>query len=642
MFDSEKKSPLDRLRKGLYSRNSAESEPRRHEMHAEHIDVPDSWDEEEKEKNSSDPAAPGAPRHRRIYRIVFASSAVFLALALAIAAYTFLSGGNFVSVDNVDILIEGPATIAGGDTLSLDATVSNKNQTPIQLVDLVVEYPQGTKDPSDPSRDLTQVRESLGDINSQSIAQKTLSSVIFGQEGNVKDIKFTVEYRTADSNAIFSKEKVYHVTVSSSPVIVTVDAPEKVIAGTSFGVTITVTSNATQLVKNLLLSLDYPFGFSAVSADPAATYSDNIWKIGDLAPGAKRVIKLQATVTGDDGANKTVHANVGIEDPASERDIGTTIVTEDYTLTIERPFLGIDLTLDGNHGDLAAQPGHAVRSDILWVNNSASQISSARIVAKLSGSVLDRNSITVDNGGYYDSLANTITWDAGRSPGLDTIAPGANGRVGFIVASVQAAPGQAILNPSISIAVSAQGNRTDETGAPQSVNTAVTRSIKVVSNLALSAHAIYSQGPFKNTGPIPPRVDQTTTYTVIWTVTNTSNTITGAKATAVLPQYVKWVGAVNPSDANISYDPKSGTVEWDIGDVPQNADIGTGAKQVSFQISFTPSANQVGVAADLEGQASLTGNDVFTGATLKNSASSLSTRITTDLLYKNGDEAVQQ
>ncbi|HEU5114996.1 MAG TPA: hypothetical protein VFT82_04500 [Candidatus Paceibacterota bacterium] len=640
MFESENKSGLDRLKKSLYSRNVGESEAPRHSIHGEEVTVPESWDEPGEAGGENAPKL--SPERRYAYKIVFICSALFLLAAFAIAAYTFLSGGNFVSVDNVDILIEGPATIAGGDTLSLDVTVANKNQTGIQLVDLVAEYPQGTKDPLDPSKDLTQERISLGDINSQSVAQKNLSAILFGQEGDVKDIKFTAEYRTADSNAIFFKEKVYHVTISSSPVIVSVDSLDKVQGGEPFDMTVTVTSNTTDTVKNLLLSLDYPFGFSVVSSDPAATYGDNVWDIGDLAPGAKRIIKLRATATGDDGEDKTMHANVGIQSSQNEREIATTIITQDHTFTIEKPFLGIDLTLDGSHSDLAAAAGHIVHGDILWSNNSASQITNARIVATLSGNVLDRNSVTVEDGGYYDSLSNSIIWDSGRATSLATIAPGANGRVSFTLSSSPLSPGQAVSNPQITIAVSASGDRTDESGAPQSVNTAVTRSVKLASNLALSSRAVYSQGPFKNTGPMPPKVDQATTYTVIWTVTNTSNTVTGAKVTANLPPYVKWTGAVDPSDASISYDPKSGSVEWDVGDVPANADIGSGAKQVSFQISFTPSANQAGGSPDLVSDAAITGTDVFTGAVLQNSAPGLSTRITTDLLFSNGDEIVQQ
>jgi hypothetical protein len=645
MFESDKKSALDRLKKGLYSRNTPETESQRHSIHGEQVVVPESWENASLEQPVNPDAVhvmPVGDKQRHIYKIIFMCSGIFFLIALAVAAYTFFGGGNYISVDNVDILIDGPASIGGGEPLSLNVSVVNKNQTEIQLVDLVAEYPQGTKDSIDPTKDLSRVRLSLGNIGSQSVVQKPMNSVMFGQEGDIRDIKFTAEYRTADSNAIFFKEKIYHVTISSSPVTVLIDTLDKASSGEPFDMAITIGSNTTDPVKNVLMSLDYPFGFTMVSSDPAATYGDNIWDIGDLAPGAKRVIHIRASASGQDGEDKTIHANVGIQSTTNEREMATTIVTRDHSFTIEKPFLGLDLALDGSRGDVAVEAGRAVRGDIIWTNNSSSVITGAKIVAKLNGTVLNKASVSADSGGFYDSQANTITWQAGRSTGLDSIAPGADGRVGFSVSSIVSSLGQSSVNPQISVAVTASGDRVSETGAPQSVNTAVTRSIKLATNLSLSARALYSQGPISNHGPIPPKVDQSTTYTIVWTVTNTSNNITGAKVTASLPPYMSWTGIINPTDANISYDPNAGGIVWNVGEVSRNADIGTGAKQVAFQMSLKPSANQAGNSPDIVGPATITGTDVFTGATIKNSAANLTTRITTDLLYRTGDEVVQK
>jgi hypothetical protein len=99
---------------------------------------------------------------------------------------------------------------------------------------------------------------------------------------------------------------------------------------------------------------------------------------------------------------------------------------------------------------------------------------------------------------------------------------------------------------------------------------------------------------------------------------------------------------MSPTDANISYDPNAGGIVWNVGSVARNADIGSGAKQVSFQVSLKPSANQAGQVPDIIGPATISGTDVFTGVNLQNSAPSLTTRTSTDLLYKAGDEIVQK
>ncbi|MBI5134521.1 MAG: hypothetical protein HZA81_04035 [Candidatus Taylorbacteria bacterium] len=639
MFQSDKKSPLERVQKSLYSRDDRFPESPRHDLHARDESVPEEWKGEEPRPEE---VKGSMKKIRKAYSYLFVAAFGFFLVAAAIGGYTLFGGKNFVSVQNVDILIEGPSSVAGGDVLALNVSVVNRNTTGIELVELVAEYPEGTKDPEYPERDLGKVRFPLGDIGSNSIAQKTLRSIMFGPEGTGREIKFSAEYRTAGSNAIFFKEKSYRVAVSSSPVLVAIDALSKVLGGQSSDMVVTVSSNTPSPVKDLLLSLEYPFGFSVVSATPQPSYGNNIWRIGDLAPGAKKSFAIRYSLEGQDGEEKVVRANVGIQSQSNEREIATTIISRDHSFAIERPFLALDVALNGERADLAAEPGKVVRADILWQNNSQGRISGARIEAKLSGNVLDKGSVSVENGGYYDSLSNAIVWEAGRTAGLDSLAPGESGRVTFSFSSVSSIPGESAINPLISVSASAQGGRVDESGAPQEVLAASGRSVKLVSNLSLSARVLRSQGPISNSGPVPPRVDQPTTYTVVWTVTNTSNSITGARVEAALPPYVSWTGVTSPADANISYNPTGGIVTWNVGSVPRNASVGSGAKQVAFQVSFKPSANQVGSAPEIVSQASIVGLDTFTGATLRNSAQSLSTRTSSDLFYKAGDEAVQE
>jgi hypothetical protein len=302
--------------------------------------------------------------------------------------------------------------------------------------------------------------------------------------------------------------------------------------------------------------------------------------------------------------------------------------------------LGLDLTLDGNRSDLATEAGRVVRSEIIWKNNSQNKIINTRIEVKLTGNVLDKNSVSVSDGGFYDSLTNTIVWEGGRSPGLDNIAPGDDGRINFNFRS-NSLEGQTATNPMITVSVSASGDRIDESGAPAEIKSGISRSVKLVSNLAISAQSVHTGGPIKNTGPVPPKAEVATTYTVLWTVTNTTNVVSSARVVATLPAYMTWTGTISPADANISYNPTGGVITWNVGELPRNALVGSGAKQVAFQVSLQPSVGQVGQAPEIISAAKIQGIDVFTGATIQNSAPSLSTRTTSDLLWRSGNEIVQ-
>jgi len=636
MFESDKKSALDRLKKGLYSRTDRFGESPRHDIHSTDSEVPSAWEEKKEEI----PAPDLHPGVRLWYRRILIGSAIFFIIAFLAAVYALLGGKTFVSVDNIDIRIEGPASIAGGETLTLTTSIDNKNATDMQLADLIVEFPDGAKDPSNQAKDLTRERISVGDIQAGAIAQKNVSAVLYGESGAEKKIKFTVEYRTPGSNAIFFKEKYYTLSISSSPITLTLDARDSVTAGAESPMKITVTSNTTSVVKNVLLSLEYPFGWSLASSDPLPTYGDSVWRIGDLAPGAKRTITIRGIAEGQDGEERTIHAHVGMQSASDEKEISTAIISDSHTFSLEKPFLSLSLSLNGMaSGDLPIDPGRLVRTDVIWTNNMSDKITNGRIEAKLSGAALDRNSVSTDGDGYYDSRTNTIVWDGGRLSDLKEIAPGATGRVGFSFYPLRSGP-EVQGNASITISIIASGSRISASGGTQSVQSTASRTIKLVSNLSLAARALRTQGSFTNSGPIPLRADQETTYTVVWTLTNTSNNISRAEVVATLPQGVRWTGLVSPSDAGLSYNDSTGEIVWSAGNI-----LGGGQsqpKEVSFQVGVTPNVSQIGTVPQIIGAATVTAVDDFTGATLKNSSQALTTRTTTDIFWKSGDEVVQQ
>ena len=85
-------------------------------------------------------------------------------MALGFAFSKFFLGNNVVSGNNIDILVSGPVSIAGGEVLPLDIEVKNNNNIDLNTVDLRVEYPAGTKSADDQSVDLPRYSETLGDI----------------------------------------------------------------------------------------------------------------------------------------------------------------------------------------------------------------------------------------------------------------------------------------------------------------------------------------------------------------------------------------------------------------------------------------------------------------------------------------------
>src|SRR3990167_5906971 len=88
-----------------------------------------------------------AERRGSFVKKFFVIAVALFVISAAGAAFVFFGGANFISSENVDIKVVGPVSIGGGQETSFDINVLNNNNTNLDSVSLLVEYPAGTRSP---------------------------------------------------------------------------------------------------------------------------------------------------------------------------------------------------------------------------------------------------------------------------------------------------------------------------------------------------------------------------------------------------------------------------------------------------------------------------------------------------------------
>ncbi len=582
------------------------------------------------------PLAEAAVKRSSFFTLLLVFSVLFFGAALLFGVYMIYGGGNSVSSENVTISVVGPVAVAAGQPLSLDIVVQNDNNAKLSEADLILEYPEGTKSAGDNPKDLVREREPLGDIATGELVRRKITPVLYGEEGTSKEIKATVEYHVAGSNALFFAEYSYSVTIGSAPVGMKITALKEVTSGQNVDVTVQVTSNSADVIRGVLVKGTYPFGFTPTSVDPQSTYGASGWLLGDLAAGASRTIHIKGRLDGQDGEERVFSFETGVESENEEGKIATSFLTQSASMLVKRPFIGIAVSLDGiNAKEYGVPPGKLISARIDWANNTQSVITEPEIVVTFAGDLFDRDSVT-PQGGFYKSSNNTIVWNASSDPQFKNLSPGTKGSFGFTFATKHTAgnTGSLIQKPQVSFTVNVSGKRLTDSNINEEVSTVETRTIKLSTEPNLISRIVSSVGPFKNTGPQPPKADQATTYTVIWSLTNTTNAASKGKVTGFLPPYATWLGISAPSEEKVTYNQIDRSVTWDVGTLAPYAGVTADPREAAFQISFTPSIGQVGQSPDLVTRIQFDATDVFTGASLSASRTNLSTRMPTD---PNGD-----
>jgi hypothetical protein len=265
------------------------------------------------------------------------------------------------------------------------------------------------------------------------------------------------------------------------------------------------------------------------------------------------------------------------------------------------------------------------------------RISDLEIEAKVGGNSLDRFTVSASSG-FYRSIDNTILWDKTTKPNFVVVEPSGGGIVSFTLASYPLSTllSSGRIGNELTVDVSVKAKRFSDANVPEEITSSVSKTIRINSNITLNGKSLYFTGPFSNQGPIPPRADQNTTYTIVWTATNTLNDVSDAVVRAVLPGYVTWVGNISPTNESVTYNSSTREVDWNVGSIKAGAGLSGLPREVAFQVSIIPSLSQRGTSPIIVGPAAITGTDRFTGATLNDSATALSTSIA-DYFMQSGN-----
>lgn len=638
--EEEKLNNIEKLKGKLFS-NTYETkiEYRDHFSQARKKTIPEAW----VDKVKTTAAVDHFINKTSVFKKIFIGSIAFFLLALGYVGYMFFFGGNIVSNDNISISIFGNTFTDGGEDLPLQIQIINKNNTDLDLVDLVVEYPKSST--GDLTSETERLRESLGTISAGAVRNENVNVILFGEQGSIRQVRVAIEYRVEGSNAIFVKEKMYDVTINTTPINLSIDAPREVTPNQDITIALKTSLNSTRTLDGVMIKAEYPVGFQYTSAEPKPTLGNNIWVIGKLKPGEEHDIYIQGRMLEVfDGEEKTFKVSTGTQSSSDKSILDIVFNSLAHTVLIQKPFIQAQLYINGAYArEYAVNQKTPIQAQIRWKNNLNTVVNDVVIRAKISGNALDRRAVNSQQG-FYSSSEDVIIWDKNSDSRFKEINPGESGSVGFSLSSLPLFTAQSGLlsDPTISVEISVSGKQADQGNAYKEVKSTDSKVIRMISDVGLVTKALYYAGPLKNTGPIPPKVETPTTYTIVWSISNSSNNLSKVEVRSTLPELVNFEGKVLPEDGTLSYNSATKEIVWKVGNVARGTSFNSSSKEVAFQISFTPSLSQVGTAPTLINDATLTGHDNFANVNVRVNKASLDTRLYADQSFpSDGDRVIE-
>lgn len=631
-------SKIEDLKEVLYSRNSKLPDTLILDLEKHNTqDVKQAWEKE--------PEVEDVPQNPKKLPMIFLMGAsVFFVASILFALFMYFKGDNIISSNNITIEALGPLSVGAGEPLVVELVVTNNNNIPLILTDLLIEYPQGTRSSVDKVTELARERIPIGTIEPNQTIRKTISALLFDSEGERPQIAYSLKYRLDTSGSSFTSDGVFTVEIGSSPVSLDVSMVKEVNADQELVAEIQVTSNSNDTVKNLLLNLDAPAGFEFKSSNPQPIKNKLVWNLGDIEPQGERKIVLRGTIIGAQSEEKTFKFSIGGKGEGSDTTIEKPFVNLAKTVSIKQPFLAIDLfTNGGSDTSQVVLPGKVVQQRIDLQNNLKVPITDASIEVILKGDMVLKQSVEAGSA-LYRSNENKITWTKVENPKLETLAPGKSQSIIFTYMLAGAFSGEATgkKNQEVLVDVTVRGKRLSEDNVPETIVSTVSRKLKLESEVKVSNKTNHFEGPFQNSGVYPPKVEKKTDFAVTWTATNSLNNLDNAKIEAILPSYVSWLGKTTPTAEKVFYDPDSRKVTWEIGKILSGGGTSGSMRQVSFQLGFIPSISQVGETPNLVNLATFSARDTFAGTDIKESLKPSTISVESEANFEFGRDNVEQ
>jgi hypothetical protein len=378
-------------------------------------------------------------------------------------------------------------------------------------------------------------------------------------------------------------------------------------------------SNVNYPLSDLGIKLNYPSDFEFLESTPQ-TLDKTEFDIGllNLAEGGR--IEVLGKIGGNIGEVKIFQADLG------QWQNGEFVVlkTANKGVEIIKPLLYIIQEINGNPKYIA-NPGDLLHYEITFKNIGERILENMFLIVKLEGD-FDFDTLKSDVG-RFNRDENKIIFDYTMVPELKRLLPMAEGKIEFWIKLKDEFENK---NPEIKNTISLDGFEE-------------IFSNKVNSKVEISQKGYFQDEIFGNSGFLPPRVGETTTYTIMWQVKNWNNDLKNVKVKATLPPEVKLTGKIFPEDqaSKFAFDPQSREIVWEIGDLAAGKGISEPGPNIAFQIALTPTIEQRGKAANLIGQAKVSAEDSWTEASLEKTSNPIDTTLPDDPTIIESQKIVQ-
>lgn len=635
---------LEDLREELYRKGFKESPPPPRDVfpRKDGASPPPRWPGNETAGSSALPhqaSLAARTKRRSAWRAIAVGGAV---LILGIGGY--IGYTLWLAPAEVLLSVSGPKGVSAGEIVALEFTIENRGRVPLAQGTLTVTFPSGSIPLDPPAEDASESlrrKIEVPGIPPGGIFTREVRLRLFGAVGERAGVSLFYLYRPENIQTRLSRTADATVEIVRVPVALSVDAPERLSSGQELTLAVAVDADQEFPFDDLALGMGFPPGFVLRSTDPPLKDTgEAIWPLGALASGDTRRFTIRGTVSGDPEEAKPFPVRLGRYDASAKT---WRVFAETQAVPSIVPPLLYARTAVGGMREGALAPSSKLNGNVFFKNNLAQSIRDVSIRISFPEEFVRLETVRAERG-FYDVTRRALVWNPASESRLSELAPGEEGTLAFSFELKDSFPFRGFADRNLVFPVTTTITSAD---SPPELRGVVLEyrdrvEFKIESRLLLSAHLTYYDSPVPNSGPLPPRIRQTTTYTLVLQLSSGTNAVRNVEVKGQLSGGVEWRGAPGDDAGAVSFNPESREFVWRIRELAP----GTGALRphaaAVMQLALTPAENQLHSSPALVRGLRASGEDAFTLTVLNDTVEDLTTELRQDSRSSSGEWRVAE
>jgi len=244
---------------------------------------------------------------------------------------------------------------------------------------------------------------------------------------------------------------------------------------------------------------------------------------------------------------------------------------KDFIYDIIKGDLNINLIINGSPLSQGTDFGKTLNYSINYANKGDTTMKDVVLMVILESDFLDWKTLSDQNKGALSLLTgqtggNTISWSKQEIPALAELASGTEGVIDFSIKLKNQS--EIDLSKVYQVKSYVQYSIEGKSVSADSQSNTIINKINSDLNLTEQIRYFNDDNIAVGSGPLPPKVGQTTSLKVYWSINNNLNELNDLQVGVTLPANVRWDNKNRTSYGSLNYDSQTNQVVWQLGRLP--------------------------------------------------------------------------